>query len=55
MLEMIQDGESRHALACNGQSDVLRTYDEATMLDQLETFLEQTVAYWPDHLKAVEV
>ena len=55
MLEMIQDGESRHALACNGQSDVLRTYDEATMLDQLETFLEQTVAYWPDHLKAVVV
>lgn len=54
MLELIQDSAGRHELACNGQSAVLRTYDEATMLDSLEAFLQQTVAYWPDHLKAIE-
>jgi glycogen synthase len=54
MLELIQDGESRYALGANGQSEVLRAFDEAAMLDRIETFLTQTVTYWEDHKAAVE-
>lgn len=54
MLELIQDGESRYALAANGQSEVLRAFDEAVMLENIETFLNHTSTYWEDHKSAVE-
>ena len=54
MLELIQDGEARFALAAKGQSEVLRAFDEAVMLDRIEAFLSHTATYWEDHKAAVE-
>jgi len=54
MLELIQDGESRHALAVTGQSQALRAFDEGEMLDRIDQFLQHTVSHWADHKAAVE-
>lgn len=53
MLELIQDGESRHELAANGQSQVLRAFDEADMFERVDRFLQDTANGWEEHKAAV--
>ncbi|MGB0580087.1 MAG: glycosyltransferase family 4 protein [Limisphaerales bacterium] len=53
MLELIQDGASRFELAANGQSQVLRAFDELDMFDRVERFLQDTASGWDEHKAAV--
>jgi hypothetical protein len=54
MLELMQDGEARHELAATGQAEVLKAFDENTMIENITNFLQHTVDYWDDHKSAIE-
>jgi len=54
MLELMQDGAARQELAATGQSEVVRAFDEETMIGKIREFLVHTVDYWDDHKSAIE-